>query len=46
MCGGTSIVCQQVSDGTINLNIFLDNGESKISIWDDQKGQFWEEKVG
>jgi hypothetical protein len=45
MCGGTSIVCQQVSDGTINLNIFLDNGESKISIWDEYKGEFKESGV-
>ena len=43
MCGGTSLVCQQVSDGTINLTIFLDNGESKISIWNDYEGQFREE---
>jgi hypothetical protein len=46
MCGGTSIVCQQVSDGTINLNIFLDNGESKISIWDEYKGEFREKTLG
>jgi hypothetical protein len=45
MCGGTSIVCQQVSDGTINLTIFLDNGESKISIWDEYKGEFKESGV-
>jgi hypothetical protein len=42
MCGGTSLVCQQVSDGTINLTIFLDNGESKISIWDEYEGKFRE----
>lgn len=44
MCGGTSVVCQQISDGTINLTIFLDNGESKISIWDERKGEFREQE--
>lgn len=42
MSNGTSLVCQQVSDGTINLTIFLDNGESKISIWNEYEGKFWE----
>jgi len=42
MCGGTSIVCQQVSDGTINLTIFTDNGESKISTWDEYEEKFRE----
>ena len=46
MCGGTSVVCQQVSDGTINLTIFTDNGESKISTWNEYEGEFRETTLG
>lgn len=44
MCGGLSILCSQISDESIKLEIFKD-GENKIYKWNGQDF-FWEKEDG
>lgn len=44
MCGGLSMLCSQISDESIKLEIFKD-GENKIYKWNGQDF-FWEKEDG
>ena len=44
--GGLSMLCSQKSDESINLEIFNNDGESKIFKWNESKKEFWQEENG
>jgi hypothetical protein len=45
IAGGASMLCSQVSNETIKLEIFKD-GKSEIFNWDESKKEFWKEENG
>jgi hypothetical protein len=45
LAGGASMLCSQISNETIKLEIFKD-GKSQIFEWNESEKEFWEEKNG